>query len=1160
MGKIRHYRSSLNPSDFTDQELSGPISSILKKLKIEKESLCVTINGETPDDCDLNYFVKSDDVIEIRSIVHGEGSSAQKSSLATIVQLAALIFVAASPAGWGALALAAVSVGGAIISGALNKRAMELALAEAGNLDKGDIDVSSNNYSLANSQNSARQLETMPIPMGSHRYSPDILSEAFRSFYGGDNAFGPGDRIVGTFYPGVTSGNGAANSPTNWATMPAGFIGSVGPVGSFPPYDIKINPYHFGNPSTPITADENLAIITAIKDRYLDIGNPTMNGYDVGETFAPIIIYHHSISDTLYQRYNSWYLYLRIARMAVNIATWQSEMRDLYSGDGSGYGLQWVAGTPFGSNKDAITVQSGKFYPSSIVSSDNGTQVATKLGAWLMDINNNNVSSAKTASYPTEVQNTVYQLTSVIQESIPYTSQAFNFGIGDLEISERMVGGNSANEGSISPSYPSPEHPIYSPIDRSNWQIPDTGLDGGGWVNFVTNVFASESKSLSNPYYPDTPIGLSDDGQYNWTYYTGKPGLSKFSFTISGRVYSTNTSSGFGSNTTKVEMHYRRASQSVWLPVQDGILYISNENTKLISAQIELTDFYADMEDDYFQIRVRKMSLDSSDNIESGGNSKVADISITDVRFYRAWNYDSINDTFIRRAPMNIDGLFVSAASSDAAQTNKYSALVESKCWVYDFDAETWSWAHTRNPAFWFLFFARGGFLNLEADGSFTAPYSPTYGWVNYPGHPDSTEHIFGVGLTDDRIDIEKIIEWASFCEEKELNIDMVLYDDISCSDALERIANCGRGSVSYYGGILSVVIEDPEQIPNCLFGMGNILAGSFSVDYSVGDPVAKVIGRYTDREDWESKTVEADVPFADADNIKVIEITLEGITDTSRAQREVNILAARQFYQRRTYTWSVDFEGLLAKRGDLVYLSHDSTQYGFSGRIMRFILESGSVVAIETGSIINDVIGYITIRSPNGTLNTYLCHIAGSRIVFDEPYDISESAYYESETEININSAYPFSNPEDFVFIAGAMDTPGKLVRISQISSGDDLSFSITAVDEDPAMWAYEYEDFEPSESFDDAEVVLSVKNVGVTLLNEGRVKLNWENDSGDFIQIINQDNGLPVQANGSYSFSGGEVILELVSGQKYTLELKPFSVGTPFESISEVVEVWPR
>ena len=62
-----------------------------------------------------------------------------------------------------------------------------------------------------------------------------------------------------------------------------------------------------------------------------------------------------------------------------------------------------------------------------------------------------------------------------------------------------------------------------------------------------------------------------------------------------------------------------------------------------------------------------------------------------------------------------------------------------------------------------------------------------------------------------------------------------------------------------------------------------------------------------------------------------------------------------------------------------------------------------------------------------------------------------------------------------------------------------------------------------------------------------------------GDFAQVINLNTGLPLEANGQYSFSEGDVIFELTSGMQYELEVVPMAIGTQYKSISQKVKVWP-
>ena len=437
--------------------------------------------------------------------------------------------------------------------------------------------------------------------------------------------------------------------------------------------------------------------------------------------------------------------------------------------------------------------------------------------------------------------------------------------------------------------------------------------------------------------------------------------------------------------------------------------------------------------------------------------------------------------------------------------------------------------------------------------------------WRNTnPEHPNNIEKMFGAGMTDDELDIENIKEWGRFCDDNNLFYDAIIKDDTSCSDILEKIANVGRGYTTYYKGKLGVIWEESNQSAVGMYGMGNIISGSFSVDYSVDNQLSKVTVVFSNRDNnWESEELYSTIPFADPSFYKVLQVTLQGVTERQQAQREANILAARQYFQQRTYTWKVDFEGLIAKRGDVVYLSHDATQYGYSGRIKKFNVVSGVVVSIETTSFLEDTaISHVTIRTPEGEMATYECSVSGNIITFIDTYPIEKApVYIDTETD-NLDSDYANSMPDDFVFIAVAKETPGKLVRITSIKSEDDLSFTISAVDEDPAMWSYEFNDLyitpPEDESFDDSEIVCKVDNLQYFNLGNGLVKIMWENLNSDYIRIINEFSGLPIEADGSFSFSGGEVILELEQGQKYNLRIEPFVVGTPYRMETKKITVW--
>lgn len=1179
MAKVVYFVSPFDDLKRNEFESDKTIGEVLIELGIEKESLSVIINGECPPDCDLEYKLSELDTLEIRRIVNGEGSSSGKKDLAMVVQIAALVAVtilsggATSP--W---LLTGILVASSLVSGALMQRAAQLAMGDNSGDGRTEADISTNSYSLNNITNEARPLSAVPLVMGSHRIAPDIIAQPKKDIIYNTpfpNVTSEIPPIVQNNYiPGIVSTNGPLAIDSSWIDMPANYIAP-----GFPYYAIKIAPYNWGVLPGTLTPSLSSYIISQIKSEYLAKGaNPSvMNffAYSIaGSVFAPLVIYE--TTGPYAGRYNLFFFLARAYERPGKLDYLSGAISNLYTGTvglESGAAGSWREGhffisvgallvpVYFNAANSLLFDETGYiplarvgslsvyWYPSTFLGSDNAAAIMGKISTYLNTLNNGVFNSSNKAnSFAIERQLVTFGVTSVIEEGIDVSSQVFNYGIGDLTISERKIGAYDAEIAGLQSEYSK----IKKTVGPKQWKIPNIGFPS--FSVFPTDVKVEERKKLSNYDQNTNATDVLDQNTYNFIYFDGKYGHDIINFYITGHIYSTNTSTGFGTNSTILEVQWRATPSEAWvLAGSFGVLSVQNNNTKKLSLKVNISNIGIPL-NEKLQMRVRKITLDSSDN----NNNKVCSLYIEKLCSYRsAFGYYG---DFSINAPENLEGLYISSLISESSQTNKYSALVDSKCWVYDFDLETWSWSYNRNPAFWFLFYARGGFLNLDSNPAYAFPYSPTDGWQNHAGHTDNSERIFGVGLTDSKIDLERILEWAEFCEDQELYMDLVLKDDTSCAEVLERISNIGRGSVTYYSGKLSVVWEDPEQIPTCLFGMGNIKAGSFAVTYKVSDPVRKVTVNYVNRETWETEFVEALVPFSDPDNINFVEITLEGVTETEQAQREANILAARQYFQRRTYSWEVDIEGLIAKRGDLVYLSHDSTQYGFSGRIKKFIVEAGVVVGIETTSILDSEINFITVKEPNGDMSIYECHLENGNIYFDEYYPLEKASQFVDNVTDNLLSNYPNSIPEDFVFISGAKETPGKIVRISEISTTEDYGFKIVAIDEDPAMWAYEYDSIIPSESFDDAELSLSVTNVEYKDLGGGLLKINWENVNGEMITIINEDTMVPIEASGSVTFTGGEVILELLPDTKYNLIIRPFSIGTAYKSTDKKVKVWLR
>lgn len=1203
MAKIIYFKSPIFKEYTQIDRTNVTLLSVIEELGIEKDSLSIQINGETPDEIDSSIILKEDDSVVIKRVLFGNDSGTKR-TLATVVQIAALIAVSVLSGGtatpYTSYYIAGILTASSLVSGALMVRAAQLD-ARVSAQSVPEIDTATNSYSLTNVNNEARPLQPMPIVMGSHRHIPDIYAKPFVFVYDDENTYGEQAPIPTDVFSGITPDNGPLTTGSSWITIPAGYVENNAPAWGptydrFPQYDIKISPWFFGIKINELTPEIEAECRIIFKNLITNAWSMSMGAHNYFSKIAfqsyfgdsdvfPLPIYHSESSDPYYMRVNILWTIIRAYELnrkrtylfpseTPTDFDYYSKISSFFSGTFTYYtndafhdcsyeqrffrNENDVLGDNDVWNNIEIEKQliksgaiAGNYYPASVQTTWTIGDVMDKFGDLLLKLNGGTYLFPVAYMFSNEIeyQNIPYGITSVKKEGVDYSTQVFNYGIGDLEISERKIGISNAGA-DISSSE-------FSPINKSTWKIPDfpihpLTLEG---AYFYSEVSTSENKKLSNIDSPTDVISTNDDGQYNFINIEGALGQQVIFFVITGKIYSTSTSTGFASNSCLIEIQWKKKSDLSWQPLdQFGVFTVQNNNSKTINFKTSVGSPLPDFidENDKLQVRIRKITLDSVNNNEN----KVCDLYVTRISAVTFFSDDVIKE---KHRPLNLEGLFMTSLISDRASTDRYSAMVESKCWFFDFEEDEWVWGKTRNPAWWFLFFARGGYENPESDGSFSYPYSPTIGWQNYPGHPDNSSYIFGGGYTDDKIDMDKIKSWAQFCDENNLKIDLVLKDETSVADVLERIANVGRGSVSDHNSLLSVVYEDPEQVPTCLFGMANIKAGSFSVDYLVSDPVSKVTARYTDREDWETKEVEANVPFHNEENLNFATVFLEGVTEEQQAQRACNLLAARQFYQRRMYRWDVDIEGLLCKRGDLVYLSHDSTQYGVSGRIREFIFEDGIIKGIKSTSILNETIKYVTVRLPNGEMKVYECEKSGEDIIFLDQYSIEDAPYYISNSELNTSSRFNKSIPDDFIFIVGAKETSGKIVRVSSVESVNEFDFRISAVDEDPAMWAYEYDNVEPEDidSFENSEIELVVENTQAVYSDDGKVKILWNGKNCDLVQIINKQNGLPVEGDGSYTFSNGEAVLDLSIGN-YTLEVRPFAVGTPYRSVSKEVSVW--
>lgn len=626
-----------------------------------------------------------------------------------------------------------------------------------------------------------------------------------------------------------------------------------------------------------------------------------------------------------------------------------------------------------------------------------------------------------------------------------YLMQLFNFGLSNLDLSDFRIGNTPLSE--------------YSDVTTE-----ESGADGALDL-FPGNVDSLLGGQLENP-----------DGGTHWITRTTSINATALAVDITASLYRAGDS-GIESRSVEIEIQYRKVSDSAWRPAEGltrveqfnaasrGYAYATTctdfESIKSVSVAsrhsnsscvldtsygitadgtciwvnygcratfnvegstsiVTLTNdtrkplrktWYWPVDSGQYEVRCRKVSTDESD---------VRNTAVVSWAALRSYQPDAADYSGQKRYAMKIR-----ASGQLLGRVDRLSALGKSRCEVWN--GTNWVADQiTSNPAWLYRWFANG-----LCEGG---------------GVPGTGAPIFGAQLPDSRLDLDALKEWGSWCDANNLKANLVIDSRQSCSEVLNIIARCGRAAPTWTTGKLGVVWDQADQPVSAIYGMPNIAAGSFSVDYATEKLADEIVARFINPAlDWSQDTVRVTVPGVTSAS-RPITVDLVGVTSVEQAAKEANLLAAAQHYRRRRYTWESDLEGMISSRGDVVTLSHDLTQWGTSGR-----LAAGTTTALTLDREVEftpSTQHYITIREPHGDWGNYRVQ--------------EEDSATDQITLLDALPAAPDDGqPIDWLYCFDPAATPGKQVKIVSIEPINENRVRLSAVDEDAGYYAAESGDF---------------------------------------------------------------------------------------------------
>lgn len=530
-------------------------------------------------------------------------------------------------------------------------------------------------------------------------------------------------------------------------------------------------------------------------------------------------------------------------------------------------------------------------------------------------------------------------------------------------------------------------HLGLSNLTTSDWKIGTTPITS--YADYEWHYPNAQGQLTAFPGNVDSQSGASLTQEAGWITRTTSSNTYKIGLDILGSLYYANDQGGLDATSVSLSIEYKLTTESTW--TSGGTHTLSGNSQTPIRKSIVIA-----VPPGTYDVRVKRNTADSTD-------TRLQNKTQFDV--LRSYQLDTADYTGQNRV-----GLVIRASEQLNGVIQQLSCHASALCHYYNGSA--WVTAPSSNPAHWFMHFSRGH-------------YAP------------NGKLLYGAVLPDSRLDLPGLVAWANFCAIENLTFNAVLDGTQTCIDVLTLIARCGFASPSWGTGKLGVVWDGRNQPAVDAYGMSNIIKGSFEVSYITEQLAEEIVVRFTNQDkDWSQDEVRVLVPGITTPK-RTSTIDLFGCTSEAMAGKFANYVAAQQKYRRRRVSWDTDFQGFSCTRGDVVVLSHDLTQWGYSGRVVSI---NGYEVKIDRTVPRNGNQEFLLLTRPDGSMDTYTVRASATEsdsLVLTEPVVLQ-----------------PDCLPMDHTWMFSPMPTPGKKVKIVSVQPVSESRIKIVATDEYPEFY----------------------------------------------------------------------------------------------------------
>ena len=275
----------------------------------------------------------------------------------------------------------------------------------------------------------------------------------------------------------------------------------------------------------------------------------------------------------------------------------------------------------------------------------------------------------------------------------------------------------------------------------------------------------------------------------------------------------------------------------------------------------------------------------------------------------------------------------------------------------------------------------------------------------------------YGLGefISSANLDNASLLEMSQYCEEKvadgkggfekRFRMDVVIDSNTKALDLLIQLCATFNAMPVYSAGGISFKI-DKQANPTQLFGVGNIVKDSFAQSWKTLKEIPNVIEiQFMDKDKgYRQETVSYidEDALAAGDPMRKSQIRLF-TTRTSYAIRAGRYALKVAKYIDRSVTFKAGIDAIACQAGDIISMSHDVPQWGFSGRIQEgstttlvkidrtMVIEDGKSYKIQV-RFSDDTIEEKNITSPMGSYTEIECEAFSNAPQAFDVYAIGET------------------------------------------------------------------------------------------------------------------------------------------------------------------------